>query len=205
MNISRINSSADPRFRQSVLNQHGGFLVNGEPYEVEIQSDFEAVIRGREVAHFPTVIEEFRFYAPHITVFHDENSQIILEFPERKLLTIPLKDIQPSQFYVDKDKIAAVASFIQSQKDIIVQVLRHDGRYIALDGHTRLYYATTQGWNSVRAVEETSNDYIYDFVKEAITQNIYTPHDLKLVSHLEYEEKWNKFCDDYFAAKSSKG
>ena len=201
MNIKRISSYSDPRFTQEVLNQHGCFLVDGEPYEVEIISDSEAVIRGRDESIFPAVIDEFRFYTPHITRFYDENQRIIQEFPPVTLLTIPLGAIQPSQFYVDEDKIAAIRSFIHSEEDIIIQVLRHGGRYISLDGHTRLYYAVMMGWQQVRAVEETSDDYIYGFAEEAVKRNIRTPYDLKLVSHPEYEEKWYKFCDDYFAER----
>lgn len=112
MNIKRINSYQDKRFSQAVLNQHGCFLVDDEPYEVEIISDHEAVVRGRNTDHFEAVIEEFRFYTPHITDFYDKNRTIIKEFSPVKRLSVALKDIQPSQFYVDEDKIAAIRSFI---------------------------------------------------------------------------------------------
>lgn len=201
MNIKRINTYQDERFSQTVLNQHGCFLVEDEPYEVEIISEREAVIRGREVDVFPEIIEEFRFYTPQITRFYDKNQRIVKEFPDAEILTIPLTDIQPSQFYVDEDKIAAIRSFIRSGEDIIIQVMKDGERYISLDGHTRLYYAVMMGWTEVRAVEDTSADYIYGFVEEAVRRNIQTPYDLQMVSHEEYEVKWNKFCDEYFAAK----
>lgn len=201
MDIKRINSYQDSRFSQTALNQHGCFLADEEPYEVMILSDHDALIRGRDVSVYPLIIEEFRFYTPHITVFYDKCGNIVQEFSAAKLLTIPLADIQPSQFYVDADKIAAIQSFIQTKDDIIIQVMRCADHYISLDGHTRLYYAVMKGWNEVRAVEETSGDYIYGFVEEAIRRNIHTPYDLILVNHPDYEEKWNKFCDDYFAQK----
>ena len=37
------------------------------------------------------------------------------------------------------------------------------------------------------------------FVTEAQKRNIYTPYDLTELEHDEYEEKWNGFCDAYFA------
>lgn len=168
---------------------------------MEIISEREAVIRGREAAVYPEVIEEFRFYTPHITVFYDEMRNIVQEYPPARLLTVPLKDIQPSQFYVDEDKVAAIRDFIRTGEDIIIQVLRQGSRYISLDGHTRLCCAAVMGWSEVRAVEETSEDYIYDFVEEAVKRNIRSPYDLQLVGHEKYEKKWNKFCDDYFARK----
>ena len=103
MNIVRINSYRDARFSQAVLNQHGCFLVDADPYEVEIISRREAVIRGREAEAFPAVIEEFRFYTPHITSFYDVNHNIVKEFSPVPILKLNLEDIQPSQFYVDEN------------------------------------------------------------------------------------------------------
>ena len=60
MEIKRINTYADDRFSQKVLLQHGCFLVDEAPYEIEIISDFEAVIRGKNADVYPEVIEEFR-------------------------------------------------------------------------------------------------------------------------------------------------
>lgn len=201
MNIERINSYSDCRFSQKVLYQHGCFLADGEPYEIEIISDHEAVVRGKNREAYPEVIEQFLFFTPHITTFYDESQTVIKEYPRVNLLELHLDDIQPSQFYVDQDKIDAIGTFIERGEDIIIQVSRHQGRYISLDGHTRLYYAVVKGFEKVRAVSAETDDCIYDFVKEAQKRNIFTPKDLLLVSHKEYEEKWNQYCDDYFSNK----
>lgn len=199
MNITRINSYKDDRFSQKVLLQHGCFLVEESPYEVEIISDFEAIVRGENREMYPEVIAEFRFYTPHITRFLDGQGEKVKEYPRVQLLTVSLDQIQPSQFYVDEEKLAAVSSFIQGPNDIIIQVLPFEGRYISLDGHTRLYLAVMKGWNSVRAVMDTSGDYIYGFVEEAKRRNIHSPKDMELISHGVYEEKWHRFCDSFFA------
>lgn len=99
MKIERINTYQDLRFSQTVLNQHGCFLAEGEPYEVEIISEWEATVRGREVGLYPAIIEKFRFYTPHITLFYDEKHNIVQKFAPARLLTVPLKDIQPSQMW----------------------------------------------------------------------------------------------------------
>ena len=201
MNIPRINSYDDERFSKRALLQHGCFLAEDAPYEVEIISNSQAIIRGVDEKAYPEVIEEFRFYAPHITRFFDEQGSLLKEYPRAQLLTISLEQIQPSQFYVDEEKIAAIESFICRPDDIIIQVLPHEGGYISLDGHTRLYYAVMKGWNSVRAVVDTAGDYIYGFVDEAQRRSIHSPKDMELLSHREYEEKWNHFCDAYFAER----
>lgn len=201
MDIKRINNYTDKRFSQVVLNQHGCFLVDEDPYEIEIISDFEAVIRGKDSAAYPAVIEEFLFFTPHITVFYNEKREIVKQYKKAELLTLSLNEIQPSQFYVDKDKVEAVATFVDKGEDIIIQVSKYQDRYISLDGHTRLYYAVLQGFTSVRAVLAETDDCIFDFVKEAVKRGIYTPKDLVMLPHEEYQEKWNKYCDDYFSNK----
>ena len=201
MDIRRINSYTDLRFSQKVLNQHGCFLVNGEPYEIEIISDYEAIVRGKDSTVYPAIIEEFLFFTPHITMFYNEKHEIVKQYKKAELLTLSLDEIQPSQFYVDKDKIAAVSTFLDKGEEIIIQVSKYQDRYISLDGHTRLYYAVLQHFKSVRAVLAETDDYIFDFVEEAVKRGICTPKDLILLSHEEYEEKWNKYCDEYFSNK----
>lgn len=201
MNIKRVNSYHDNRFSQKVLYQHGCFLAEEEPYEVEIISSFEAVIRGKDREVYPKIIEEFLFFTPHITTFYDIDRKIVAEYPKVELLEMQLKEIQPSQFYVDQEKLEAIGTFIKQGREIIIQVSRQGERYISLDGHTRLCYAVKMGFDRVRAVLAEMDDCIYDFVEEARKRNIMEPKDLILVSHTEYEEKWHKYCDDYFNNK----
>lgn len=202
MNIKRINTYHDNRFSQKVLNQHGCFLVEEEPYEVEIISSYEAVVHGKDKAVYPAVIEEFLFFTPHITKFYDEKRAIVKEYPKVEVLNLALGEIQPSQFYVDEEKVAAVGNFIEQGEDIIIQVSRYQDRYISLDGHTRLYYAVLKGFECVKAVLTEMDDCIYDFVEEAKKRNITSPQDLKLLSHEEYVEKWHKYCNEYFNSKN---
>lgn len=199
MDITRINTYDDPRFSTEALRQHGCYLVDGKPCEVLITAEDSALIACTDRAALPALIEEFRFHAPHITRFVDEQGTLVQAFPPREPLTLALADIQPSQFFVDEEKLAAVASFIHAPEDIIIQVLPHKGRFIALDGHTRLYYAMRHGWAHVCAVTETSDEYIHAFVAEAQQRGIRTPEDMALLSHAEYEVQWNQFCDDFFA------
>lgn len=199
MDIKRMNTYEDARFSKEVLLQHGGFLVDGVPYEVKIISEGEAVVCGMDSSCFPAVIEEFRFYAPHICRYYDADRTVLKEFSPAEQLDIPLEKIQPSQFYVDADKIAAIRSFIRKPEDVIIQVIPYEDGYVSLDGHTRLYYAVMNGWESVRAVVDTSDDWVYRFVEEAQKRGVFKPKDMMLVGHEEYKEKWDRFCDELFA------
>ena len=99
--VNRINTYTDSRFSKKVLNQHGAFLIGDEPYEVEIVSKTDAVIRGKNPNFYESVIENFRFYAEHITNFWDESNNLVKTYPAVELVRISIAEIQPSQFYVD--------------------------------------------------------------------------------------------------------
>ena len=96
MEIKRIDSYTDCRFSQVALRQHGCFLVNDVPYEVEIVCRNNAIVKGANSSIFSKVIDEFRFYAPHISRFYDEDGNIIKEFERKNIFKIDLTQIQPS-------------------------------------------------------------------------------------------------------------
>ena len=79
--VNRINTYTDSRFSKKVLNQHGAFLIGDEPYEVEIVSKTDAIIRGKNPNFYESVIENFRFYAEHITNFWDESNNLVKTYP----------------------------------------------------------------------------------------------------------------------------
>lgn len=202
MDIERINSYTDPRFPQEILNQHGAFIADGKyPCSFRIIDETSAEVDYHDYSQIAPLIENFRFYAEHITSFRDKSGNIIAEFPKVNIFSLSTDLIQPSQFYADEDKVKAVSGFIRSGTDIVIPVMKKDGRYISLDGHTRLYYAHTQGWKTVRAFEAEVNGYVLEFVEEAKKRGVISVEKMELLPHSEYEIKWNKFCDDFFASK----
>ena len=197
--IVRINSYDDSRFSETVLRQHGCFLVDDEPYEVEITGLNEAVVRGKEAGNYAELIEWFRFFAPEITAFKDEKGELIVRYDDPEVLTVKVSDLQPSQFYVDAQKAAVMEEIIQTEEDIVIQVHPYKGRYISLDGHTRLYIAVKRDYETVKGIVSETDYSIFDFVDEAVRRGITAPKDMVLLEHEEYETLWNKYCDDYFA------
>lgn len=197
MDIKRIDSYEDERFSKKVLKQHGAFEVDGLLYEVEITSDYEAIVRG-DSRYIKEITEEFRFYAEHISKFYDDNGKCIADYPKVKIFDISLEKIQPSQFYVDYDKKHAVESFVTDANDIIIPLTELDGRYVSLDGHTRLSVAVDRGYTSVKGFLADGGSWVQMFVREALLRGIQTPYDMQVLSHSEYDLKWNKFCDELF-------
>ncbi|MBR5961993.1 MAG: hypothetical protein IKZ98_13500 [Clostridia bacterium] len=199
MDIQRIDAYTDSRFSKTVLEQHGAYLIDSDPYEIEITGSADAIIRGKDPAAYPELIEEFRFHAPHIIRFSDETGALLAEYPVPEIIEVSLDRIQPSQFFVDEEKLAAIRTFIHKPEDVVIQVLPWNGRYISLDGHTRLYAAVQDGFQSVKAVVSESDDWVWPFVHEAERRKILSPRDLILLSHDEYEVQWNRYCDSVFA------
>lgn len=197
MNITRINTYDDHRFSQEALNQHGCYLADGAPIEIKIISQSEAIIIGDET-YFDEVIDEFRFNSEHITKFYDESGKIVKQFKDLELFKLDIDKIQPIQFFVDKDKLEAVKSFVGGEEDVVIPVAMHDDIYVSLDGHTRLYLAYNLDFKQVYAYQSQDFDGFDYFFDEARKRNIYSAKDLILLEHEEYLDKWDKFCDEYY-------
>ena len=198
MEIKRVTDYNNPIFSQIVLNQRGAFLIDEEPYEIEIISSDSALIRGKNRENFKKLIEYFRYYSPHILNFFDENDKKIISFEKKRVLNLEVDKIQPSQFYIDEDKVNALKGFIKNSKDIVIQVVKSDDGYICVDGHTRLFIAFLINFKNVLAIETEFDDDTNYFVSQAKKRNIFTIKDLKLVSHSDYKKLWLNFCDSYF-------
>lgn len=199
--VNRINTYTDSRFSKKVLNQHGAFLIGDEPYEVEIVSKTDAIIRGKNPNFYESVIENFRFYAEHITNFWDESNNLVKTYPAVELVRISIAEIQPSQFYVDEIKKRAVSDFVYTEEDLVIPLVKWEGRNVSVDGHTRLFVAAEKGIQNVYGFYTKADDYVRDFAAEAIRRNIVSPYQLVEVKHRDYEKLWFAFCDEYFSGK----
>lgn len=201
MEIVRIDNYRDNRFEQEVLFQHNGFIVDGKyPCSFKITGINTAVVIYHDYYSVLPIIERFRFFAEHITNFLDKKGRCIASFPAVDIKEISIEEIQPSQFYVDEDKISAVSRFVKGKNEVIIPVIFDNTtrRYISLDGHTRMYYAYLKGLKTVNVFESSSDDDIFGFVHEAQKRGIFKISDIKMLSHAQYELCWNKFCDEYF-------
>lgn len=201
MSIIRINTYDDQRFSQEALYQHGCYIVDGDvPVEIKIISQTEAIIKGEE-AYFDEVIEEFRFNAKHITRFYDQSGRLVKKFKEVALFKLDLANIQPIQFFIDRDKLEAVKSFVNSEEDVIIPAAKREGIYASLDGHTRLFLADSLGFKQVYAyLSESFYGFDY-FLGEARNRNIHTIKDLILLEHKDYIVQWDKFCEAYYTTR----
>lgn len=200
--IQRINNYDDERFHKEILRQHGAFVVDDKyNCSFKIVNDDSAIIFFDKEIDVLQLIDEFRFYSEHIVNFYNKNMELIKVFSPIKVFSILIRDIQPSQFFVDMDKIKAIQSFINNEEDIIIPLAKLKDSFISLDGHTRLYYAVSRGYTKVKGYLTEPGDYLEGFVEEARKRKVYSPYNLELISHEDYKIKWDKFCDDFFKAR----
>ncbi len=209
MDIERIDGYDDPRFPQEVLNQHGAFLADGVPWAFRVVSDRGAVVtaaRPITPEALAEMAEDFRFYAGHITDFYDESGDLLLSLPPVERWEADLDSLQPSQFSVDADKCAAVDGFLHTAADLVIPVTEGaDGALISMDGHSRLYAAWRKGIRSAmvfRTPNTEAAQTILPFVEEARRRGIFHVRDMALLSHEEQEEKWDGWCDAWFARQA---
>lgn len=209
MDIERVNGYDDPRFSREVLNQHGAFLADGVPWSFRVISQRGAVVSaaqpfGRDA--LAELVEEFRFYAGHITDFYDQAGALLLSLPPVERWEVDIDSLQPSQFSVDEDKCAAVDGFLHTAADLVIPVTQlADGTLCTLDGHTRLYAAWRKGIRRAmvfHCADSGTAAMVVPFAEEARARGIFHIRDMALYSHEEQEEKWIGWCQSWFARQA---
>lgn len=207
MDIQRIHSYSDSRFPRDVLYQHGAYLADGQPCFFRVISDHEAVLTAPPMSQEDRgkLIETFRFYGEHITVFYDGAGNCLLRLPPIARREVEIDGLQPSQFSVDREKCAAVGHFIRSAADLVIPVMAlPEGGGCVLDGHTRLYEAWRRGIRRAMifdcGMSPEARKNMLCFVREARKRGVYHIRDMAFYSPEEQKEKWHDWCDAYFAA-----
>ena len=61
-------------------------------------------------------------------------------YPAVELVRISIAEIQPSQFYVDEIKKRAVSEFVYTEEDLVIPLVKWEGRNVSVDGHTPVSY-----------------------------------------------------------------
>ncbi|MGM9969609.1 MAG: hypothetical protein ACI35S_04335 [Anaeroplasma sp.] len=168
-------------------------------YEFLIDKN-EAIIKTNNLQYIEEVVGEFRFYNKYITKFHTEDNSYFEEFEPVYSFKLPIKCLQPSQFFIDEEKLKIIDNNLSSN-EIYIPVAIIDDEYVILDGHTRLYAMTLNYEKLVNVYLDNYDESISDFVYMAKEQNIRDISSMHVLSHNEYDKYWNKFCEEYFNNK----
>ena len=111
---------------------------------------------------------------------------------------VPLSDIQPSQFYVNEEKLKTVGVLLKRPKDICIPVTIINGKMVAQDGHTRMKYAEIRQWTHIYTYEEKMDKGIDFFTNEAQKRSIKNISDMHIITDDEYQTKWKDYCEEYY-------
>jgi hypothetical protein len=201
MKIVRAGVNDTDIFSEHELN-HGACCF----YTEDRSFKYYFEIRGREATFFANTdqyisqaIDEFLFYSGFIVLIKDTCGRTLASRTPNEPYLCEISKIQPSQFYVNKEKLHSCKKWIQDHEDIIIPIVHREGKIISLDGHTRLRAAHDLGYTSVYIYISSYDETIFYFVDEAIKRGIYSVADMEVVSGEDYKLKWDQFCDDLFA------
>lgn len=118
-------------------------------------------------------------------------------------MEITFENIQPSQFYLSKTKLADVLLWF-NPLDLTnfspLPIKKLGNNIILTDGHTRAYAAYSQGLDRVPFIwdEDELNWELYQkCVDECQNKNVFRIKDFqnRILSYEDYDVKWHQWCD----------
>lgn len=204
--IECIRGYDDPRFDTETLRRRGAYSVNGTPCSIMITGADTATISWHgDINAADDIIEAFRLHAGQISKFYDEAGTLIKEYPPRETFEIEIESVQPSKFYINSAKLAAVETFVDNAELVAIPVLQgeKEGEYIAADGHTRLYCAKAKMGNTVRAYYAEENGALREFAAQAKQRGIHSVSDMQIITPEEYAQKWDAYCKAFLTAREN--
>ena len=199
MKIIRDRENNNYSLKNKILGNCFTVIDDKEYYYEFCIKNNEALIKTNDLKYIENAIDEFRFYNLNITKFYTNDNSFYKEFDYVYTFKLPIKILQPSQFFIDKDKLKIIEENINFDS-INIPVCIINDEYVILDGHTRLYALYENDYKMVNVYIDKAFSHIDDFVYMAKENNIFNIKNLVKLSHDEYDKYWNKFCDDYFDA-----
>ena len=181
------------RCEEERVNHHVGIQNHNTSFRVtdlkqSTQYDFEIVNHQKAILHTDgnecpqEVIEEFLFYSGFINHIETLEGTIIYHQPKKKVMKVPLLNIQPSQLY-------------------IIPIIEEGNQWISIDGHTRLKAAELLGFSEIYVYLGEYEPYIDDFVYFCQKEQKFNIRDLPIITNEAYQIKWCLFCESYFKTK----
>lgn len=168
-------------------------------YEFIIKNDLATILTDN-IKYINEVIDEFRLYNLYISKFKTKDNSFYKAFDQIQTFKLPISIIQPSQFFINEDKLNNLDLYYDID-EIYIPVAIINDEYVALDGHHRIYLAHINNKKMVNVYLDNYDDSIHDFVYFSKEQNIKNIKDMKILNNTEYIELWDGFCNQYFQLK----
>ena len=168
-------------------------------YEFNLRGD-EAIIKFSDLDYIEVAVKAFRKYNKYIYKFSTNDKSFYEELDRVFTFKLPIKCIQPSEFFIDKERLEVIENNLDDD-NIYIPVAIINDEYVALDGHTRLYAMNQNYSRLVNVYIDSYSEDILDFIYIAKEHNITTIAQMPVLPHDEYEEVWGGFLKDYYNNK----
>lgn len=191
----------------NIKNHNTSFLLFSSDEEDPLRYDFEIINHHQAILHTEAmscpelVIDEFLFYSGFISHIETVDGRIIYHQPKKKIISLEISKIQPSQLYINEKKLDRLLTWIKSPEEIIIPVIRRGTQWVSVDGHTRLKAAQLLGFKQIYVYVDEFEPYIDDFIQFCQQDKKFTIYDLPVISNEDYQIQWCLFCDQYFQQK----
>lgn len=191
----------------NIKNHNTSFLLFSSDEEDPLRYDFEIINHHQAILHTEAmscpelVINEFLFYSGFISHIETVNGRIVYHQPKKKIISLEISKIRPSQLYINEKKLDRLLTWIKSPEEIIIPVIRRGTQWVSIDGHTRLKAAQLLGFKQIYVYVDEFEPYIDDFIQFCQQDKKFTIYDLPVISNEDYQIQWCLFCDQYFQQK----
>lgn len=155
-------------------------------YEFEINGH-EAKVKYDSILYIKDAIKEFRKYNLQVNSFYNENRSFYQGFDPVQTFKLPIDILQPSQFFLDKEKIDNIEKYLPDE-DFYVPVCIIDDEYVLLDGHSRVRYLYDNYIKMVNVYMDEPCEMTQEYIYVAKENNLFKIKQLELLPHEEYLE-----------------
>nr|MCR5349938.1 hypothetical protein [Acholeplasmatales bacterium] len=138
------------------------------------------------------VINEFRKYDKYVNVFYNDDNSFYKAYDEVFTFKLPIKIIQPSKFFINKDRLECIEKYLENE-EIYIPVTIINDEYVIIDGHTRLLAKYNEDFKMVNVYMDKSDPIIDDLVYMAKENNINHINKCEVISNDDYNTYWNSF------------
>lgn len=200
MKILRAGFSDTDIFTEKELSFGGCcFFSEDKTYKYFFQiNKRKATLFSDTNKYIDQVISEFLFYSGFVSEIKNKDGKILATNNKCNPYLHKILDIQPSQFYINEQKLKTCKNWITDIEDIMIPIAVRAGKVISLDGHTRLRAAMDLGYDMIYVYTCEFDEVVFCFADEAVKRKIFCVDDMEIVSSQIYKQKWDKYCDDFF-------
>jgi len=168
---------------------------NDKEYKFIIKKQ-EALIEADDFNNIQEYVKTIKNLRPHVYKFYSKDHSFYQEFDMVYSFKLPIKIIQPSKVFIDKDIVEKIGDNIDDENAYFpVNII--DNEYVLLDGHARLYCINE---NYVKMVNVYISDYknhVPELAYVCREGNITKISDVNVLKHEEYEMYWNNFKETF--------